>query len=48
MISLVVEHQSSQGEGPVTQSQCLVVFCFFLLLNLSSSISLQIPIQINK
>lgn len=47
MISLVVEHQSSQGEGPVTQSQCLVVF-FFLLLNLSSSISLQIPIQINK
>lgn len=28
MISLVVEHQSSQGEGPVTQSQCLVVFFF--------------------
>lgn len=32
MISLVVEHQSSQGEGPVTQSQCLVVFFFFFFI----------------
>lgn len=31
MISLVVEHQSSQGEGPVTQSQCLVVFFFYFI-----------------
>lgn len=30
MISLVVEHQSSQGEGPVAQSQCLVVFFIFI------------------
>lgn len=30
MISLVVEHQSSQGEGPVTQSMFSCVFFIFI------------------